>query len=85
MMRFSAGDCQRQWGRVQDTAIVHPVTISNNGRDRLVMMSVEEYQRLKRRDRRVMAAADFTDADIAAIEAASAPDEATVFDHETNG
>jgi prevent-host-death family protein len=84
-MRFSARDCQRKWGTVQDAAIVQPVTISNNGRDRLVMMSVEEYRRLKRRDRHVMTLADFTDADVAAIEAARAPEEAAAFDDEVNG
>jgi hypothetical protein len=31
------------------------------------MISFEEYRRLKRRDRRVLRAEDFTDADIAAI------------------
>ena len=82
MMRFSAAECQRQWGKVQDTALVQPVTISNNGRDRLVLLSVEEYARLKRRDRRVMALDDFTDADIAALEAARAPEEAAQFDPE---
>jgi PHD/YefM family antitoxin component YafN of YafNO toxin-antitoxin module len=82
MVRFSAADCQRQWGKVQDTALVQPVTISSNGRDRLVMMSVEEFTRLKRRDRLVLAATDFTEDDVAAILAARAPEEAAEFDHE---
>jgi hypothetical protein len=82
MVRFSAADCQRQWGKVQDTALVQPVTISNNGRDRLVMMSVEEFTRLKRRDRIVLDAADFTKDDVAAIKAARPPQEAAAFDHE---
>jgi prevent-host-death family protein len=82
MVRFSSAECQRQWGKVQDTALRGPVTISSNGRDRLVMVSVEEYARLKRRDRQVMTLADFTDADIVAIEAAHSPEEATTFDHE---
>ncbi len=84
MVRFSAADCQRQWGKVQDTALVQPVTISNNGRDRLVMMSVEEFIRLKRRDRIVLGAADFTEDDVAAIRTARAPQEADAFDHELN-
>jgi prevent-host-death family protein len=82
MMRFSSADCQRQWGKVQDAAISHPIIISNNNRDRLVMMSVDEYERLKRRDRQVMAVSDFTDADLAALEAARAPQEAAIFDAE---
>lgn len=75
MVRVSAGECQRQWGRVQDLAIAEPVTITSNGRDRMVLLSAEEYQRLKRRDRRVMAVDDFTADDIAALEQARASDE----------
>lgn len=85
MERFSSADCQRHWGKIQDIAIVRPVTISNNGRDRLVMLSIEEYSRLKRRDRWVMDLADFTDADIAAIESARAPETSAMFDHEVSG
>ena len=82
MVRISAGDCQRQWGRVQDMAIAEPVTITNNGRDRMVLLSAEEYQRLKRRDRRVMTLEDFTNEDIAALEMVRAPVESAAFNHE---
>lgn len=47
-----------------------------------VLISVEEYQRLKRRDRQVLGLDDFTEADVAALEAAHAPDAAKDFDHE---
>ena len=67
---------------MQDLALVEPVTITNNGRDRLVMMSAEEYRRLKRRDRRVMTLDDFTDEDIAALEKVRAPAEAAAFNHQ---
>jgi PHD/YefM family antitoxin component YafN of YafNO toxin-antitoxin module len=82
MVRISAGEFQRQWGRVQDLAIAQPVTITSNGRDRMVLMSAEEYERLKRRDRQVMTLGDFTDEDIAALEAVRAPAEAAAFNHE---
>lgn len=82
MVRFSSADVQRHWGKVQDTAIIEPVTISNNGRDRLVLLNREEYIRLKRRDRQVLTLADFTEEDIAAIEAAAVPEEAKAFNHE---
>ena len=45
MMGVSAGECQRLWGKVQDMAISEPVTITSNGRDRMVLMSTEEYYR----------------------------------------
>ncbi len=82
MVRISSGELQRKLGYVQDRALVEPVTITNNGRDRLVMMSAEEYCRLKRRDRRVMTLDDFTDEDIAALEKVRAPAEAAAFNHE---
>ena len=46
------------------------------------MISIEEYRRLKRRDRQVLSLDDFTDADIAAVEATRAPDTSKAFDHE---
>ena len=39
MVRISSGELQRRIGYVQDLALVEPVTITNNGRDQLVMMS----------------------------------------------
>ncbi len=46
------------------------------------MISVEEYHRLKRRDRQVLGLKDFTDADIAALEQTRAPAASTAFDDE---
>jgi PHD/YefM family antitoxin component YafN of YafNO toxin-antitoxin module len=82
MVRVSSGDLQRKAGYIQDLALVGPVTITNNGRDRLVMMSIEEYRRLKRRDRQVMGLEDFTEADLESIRNAEPPPEAAAFDHE---
>jgi PHD/YefM family antitoxin component YafN of YafNO toxin-antitoxin module len=82
MIRISSGELQRKSGYVQDLALAEPVTITNNGRDRLVMMAIEEYRRLKRRDRRVMTLDDFTDEDIAELEKVRAPKEAAAFNHE---
>jgi PHD/YefM family antitoxin component YafN of YafNO toxin-antitoxin module len=82
MVRISSGDLQRRIGQIQDMALVQPVTITNNGRDRLVMMAVEEYRRLKRRDREVLGVEDFTKADVEALRNAEPPPEAALFDHE---
>jgi prevent-host-death family protein len=82
MIKVSAAEFQRNIGRYQDIALTQPVAVTRNGRERTVMISIEEYRRLKRRDRRVMALADFTDADIAALEATRAPEAAKAFDDE---
>ena len=70
-----AAEVQRNFSLWQDKALRHPVAISRNGRARIVMMAIEEYERLKRRDRRVMTLDDFTEEDIEAIRAAKVPDE----------
>lgn len=82
MVRVSSADFQKHIGRYQDAALSQPVTITRNGRDRIVLLSVEEYGRLKRRDRVAMGLEDFTVEDIVAIEAARPPDEAAHFDDE---
>lgn len=82
MLKVSAADFQRNIGRYQDLALTQPVAVTRNGRERTVLISVEEYQRLKRRDRQVLGLDDFTEADVAALEAARAPDAAKDFDHE---
>jgi prevent-host-death family protein len=82
MIKISAAEFQRNIGRYQDMALTQPVAVTRNGRERTVMISVEEYHRLKRRDRRVMSLEDFSDADIAALEATRAPESSKAFDHE---
>ena len=81
-MRISSADLQKQFGTVADKALREPVTITRNGRDRLVLMSVEEYERLKRRDRRVVRLEDFTDEEMALIAAADVPAERAYLDAE---
>ncbi|SMH43909.1 type II toxin-antitoxin system Phd/YefM family antitoxin [Mesorhizobium australicum] len=82
MIKVSSAEFQRNIGRYQDMALKEPIAVTRNGRERTVMLSIEEYQRLKRRDRRVMGLEDFTDEDIAAIERARAPEHTKAFDHE---
>jgi PHD/YefM family antitoxin component YafN of YafNO toxin-antitoxin module len=83
-IQVPAGEFQRHIGRYQDLALTQPVAVTRNGRERTVMISAEEYYRLKRRDRQVLALADFTEADIAALEAIRAPESSKDYDHELN-
>lgn len=82
MIKVTAAEFQRNIGRYQDEALRQPVAVTRNGRERTVLISTEEYHRLKRRDREVLGLDDFTDADIAALEQADAPIETKAFDHE---
>jgi PHD/YefM family antitoxin component YafN of YafNO toxin-antitoxin module len=67
MLTVSAVEFQRNFGRYQDEALKQPVSITRDGRDRLVVLSAEEYQRLKRRDREVIRTQDLSAADLNAI------------------
>lgn len=78
----TSAEFQRNLGLYQDRALAQPVTITKNGRERLVLLSVEEYQRLKRRDRRVFGIGDVTDEQLAAIEATRMSDQHRHLDDE---
>jgi len=82
MVRITAVEFQKNIGRYQDIALSQPVTVTRNGRDRTVVISAEEYRRLKRRDREVLGLDDFTQADLEAIRATEPSPEAYAFDHE---
>jgi prevent-host-death family protein len=82
MMKVSAAEFQRNIGRYQDVALTQAVAVTRNGRERTVLISVEEYERLKRRDRQVLRPEDFSEEDIAALEQTRAPESAKAFDSE---
>ena len=82
LLTVSAAEFQRNIGRYQDLALREPVTVTRNGREGTVLLSTEEYRRLKRRDREVLKPEDFTEADLAALEASSPPLESAAFNHE---
>ncbi|HEX4301188.1 MAG TPA: type II toxin-antitoxin system Phd/YefM family antitoxin [Rhizomicrobium sp.] len=54
----TAGELVRQFSHYSDLALAEPVIVTKNGRPRNVLISVEEYERLKLRDRRVYRAED---------------------------
>ncbi|MDR3507001.1 MAG: type II toxin-antitoxin system prevent-host-death family antitoxin [Caulobacteraceae bacterium] len=66
-MRVSTADFIKNYGTLADHALAEPVTITKNGRDRLVVLSAAEYDRLKRRDRQVFRSEDLTDEVLALI------------------
>jgi hypothetical protein len=79
MIKVSAAEFQRNIGRDQDLALNQA---ARDGRERTVLISVDEDLRLKRRDRRVLSLDDLTADDIAALEVTRAPDAAKEFDSE---
>jgi PHD/YefM family antitoxin component YafN of YafNO toxin-antitoxin module len=47
-LRVSSANFLKQYGALSDKALTEPVTITRNGRDRLVLMSSAEYERIRR-------------------------------------
>jgi PHD/YefM family antitoxin component YafN of YafNO toxin-antitoxin module len=72
-MRVTTAEFIKRYGALADQALNEPVTITKNGRDRLVLLSVDEYARLKRRERRALAAEELTEAELELIAAAEVP------------
>jgi prevent-host-death family protein len=86
MGSISAKEFQRHPGRYQRLAQAGPVTITNHGEPSLVLMSIREYERLKRRDRQVLAV-DELDAEqaeelLAALKESAPTPEAAKFNRE---
>lgn len=81
-MKISTAEFIKNYGTLADKALSEPVIITKNGRDRLVVLSAEEYARLKRRDRRVVRLEDFTTEEMASIAQAEAPTEDAHLDAE---
>ncbi len=67
MITVTAAEFQRHFGRYQDEALTQPVAITRNGRERIVMLSVDEYRRLKRRAREALPVGALRDAELEAI------------------
>jgi prevent-host-death family protein len=84
MLKVGAAEAQRNFGLYQDKALIQPVAITRNGRPRTVMISIEEYERLKRRDRQVFRTEEAPQDVIEAILAARPPEEAKRFDREVD-
>ena len=74
IITVTSADFQRNIGLYQDEALKQPVAITKNGRPRTVLISAEEYARLKRRDRRVLEAGAVSERQIAALREAKVPD-----------
>jgi PHD/YefM family antitoxin component YafN of YafNO toxin-antitoxin module len=81
-IRVTRGEFQRAFDAMSDRALQEPVTITKAGRDHLVVMSADEYARLKRRDRRVGLTSELPEEWVDAVRNAKVPDENASLDAE---
>ena len=84
-MRVTTAEFIKGYGTLADKALTEPVTITKNGRDRLVLVSADEYARLKRRDRRAVLPEELTAEDVAAIAASEMDPRHDHLNEETRG
>lgn len=82
VVTVSAAEFHRNIGKYQDLALTKPVSITKNGRERTVLLSAEEYARLRRRDRRVLAAGELSERQADSIRDAKVPDQHARLDGE---
>lgn len=81
MQRYSSYDLQRNVAKVQEAALKEPVSISYHGRDRLVVLSIDEFERLKRRDKQVIAMDELPDEFLASLQEPYGNAEQAALDH----
>lgn len=76
LLAVSAKDVAGKFGYYTDEAMLRPVGIQRHGVTRVVMLSLDEYERLLRRDRQVIRTEDLDDETLDAILNAEIPAEA---------
>lgn len=79
-MKVSSAEFIKNYGTLADKALQEPVTITRNGRDRLVLISSEEYARMRASYRRTRLARELTDEEIELISKAEVPAEYAYLD-----
>ncbi len=80
--RVTASEFQRAFGAVSDKARDEPVVITKHGRDSLVVMSAEEWERLKRCDPRAGLTTEFPEEWIESARNDEAPVDFATLDEE---
>jgi len=81
LLTVSAKDVAGKFGFYTDEAMLRPVGIQRHGTTRVVMISLNEYERLKRRDRDVLLTKDLDDETLDLIHNAPIPEEAERLNH----
>ena len=82
MISVTSAEFQRGFGRFREAAQREPVAITSYGRESLILLSAEEYRRLKQSDRRAVHPWELGEEALAALEQAEPPAEAAQFNHE---
>lgn len=82
MAKVTSAEFQNAFGRYREVAQREPVIVTHHGRDSLVVLAADEYQRLRQQDRQALYAWELSDNDLKAVAEAEIPAEAFAFDPE---
>ena len=81
LLAVSAKEVASKFGYYTDEAMQRPVGIQRHGHTRIVMISLTEYERLLRRDRRVLLTEDLDDETLDAILTAEVSERSKALNH----
>jgi len=73
MKSVTSAEFQHHFERYLDEALINPISITRNGREPVVMISAEEYRRIKRSMHQSMQVEALSEQDLTAIEQADIP------------
>ena len=79
---ISSADFLKSYGSMVRTALREPVSITNHGREHLVLLSTEEYRRLKQHAPVALYPWELDAAALNALALSEPPADAANFDHE---
>ena len=82
MIKVTATEFQRNFGQYEDTALVEPVSITRHGREKVVLLSKEAFDKLSVRAPKAMLVSELSDDDLRNIEQAKVPTEYAEFNNE---
>ncbi len=83
MVTVTSAERGRQFTRCRELALKEPVSVTHNGQESLVVLSTDEFKRLKALDTREALYAWELPGDLAeALETAEPPESTAKFDHE---
>lgn len=84
MVTITSGELQKKFGLYRDMALKQPVTVTDDGRNSLVVLSAEEYDRLKALDsRKAVYPWELDEEMMAALDQSAAPGFTARYDEET--
>jgi len=82
MTKVTSGEFTREFGRYRVMAHREPVIVTNHGRDDVVLISAEDYARLRRYEQKALHVTQLPKEVVDELGTVALPEDASQFDHE---